>query len=399
MSPESTPPAPSQGRPVRLLLVGSDISLQEELRSALRSAQLDQVVIDTAPSAGRAADQARAYEPDVICFEMEADPAGLRRFADELSDASPRSALIGIYAQGGLGGAASESEFLIQALRSQVRDFLRRPISSDELLQTLRRHGHALRTSSEPSALGTVVSVVSAKGGVGKSTLASNLAACAARLEGKRVLLLDAGLQLGVAAAQLDLQPEHTIVDVARELDRLDDTLLREMTTEHRSGLRLLAAPKTPMEATQIDDEALARILAVARRSFDLVVVDTSPVLDSIAMAVIDRSDRVITTFSRTVPVLLGARPYLDTLRQLGVREEQLVVALNALHPSHSASLRDEDANERLGREAEISIPYDKAVLIAENTGQPAVLEQKRGAFGKAVRELCSLVLEGVVTR
>lgn len=358
---------------------------------ALRGAQLtDSVRVLTAPSVGRAADEARRHEPEVVCFEMGNDASALRRLADELGHASPSSALIGIYQAGQLGDSDQESEFLIQALRSRVRDFLRRPISSDELVQILGRHGHGPQSESEgtDSIAGTVVAVVSHKGGVGKSTISTNLGVWLAADQRVDVLLIDAALQLGSTATLLDLDTSSSIVDAARELDRLDSTLLRELSTRHSSGLRVLPAPTNLTDATEVDDAALARLLAVARRSFDVVIVDTAPILDSITMTALDRADRVVIALNQTVPTLAGARAYLETLNELGVPAQDMCIVASSTHPSHAATLRREDLATHTGRPVDVVIPFEKAVLVAENTGEPAIQEVRRGGFSKAVRSL-----------
>src|SRR5262249_29585563 len=155
---------------------------------------------------------------------------------------------------------------IIELLRADVQDFLRRPLSATELRAVFDRL--FARPAAAPSGdRGRVVSFVSNKGGVGKSTLAVNVACGLALRHPDEVLLIDTSLQIGTCAVMLDLKPSASIVDAVRERDRLDATLLRNLTLKHGTGLRLLAAPADALEASEVDDAALARVLNLARRS------------------------------------------------------------------------------------------------------------------------------------
>src|SRR4029077_8475898 len=97
----------------------------------------------------------------------------------------------------------------------------------------------------------------------------------------------------GICALMLDLKPATTILDAVHERDRLDETLLRRLSLPHASGVRLLAAPADALEAAEGGDEAIARILNLARRTFEYVIIDTFPMLDSVVIAALDISDVV----------------------------------------------------------------------------------------------------------
>ena len=192
----------------------------------------------------------------------------LNSLTDELSAASPDSSIIAVFRPDQLPANVAESSFMIQALRLGVEDFIRRPISSRDLEQLLVRRLRQ-RQKRAPQSVGRTVAFISNKGGVGKSTTAVNVAAALAAKHPEKVLLVDGSLQMGVCAAQLNLQPKATIVDAWRERDRLDELLLRELTTAHPDGLDLLAAPRSAIDAIDLDDAIVSRILMLARRTYD----------------------------------------------------------------------------------------------------------------------------------
>src|SRR5262249_59513274 len=128
------------------------------------------------------------------------------------------------------------------------------------------------------------------------------------------VLLIDASLQVGACAMLLDLKPTTSLVDAIRERDRLDVTLLRNLTLKHGTGLRLLAAPADALEGSEIDDEAIARILPLARRAFTFVIVDTFPILDNVLMTTLDLTDTAYVVVQGTAPAVAGIARLLPVL-------------------------------------------------------------------------------------
>jgi pilus assembly protein CpaE len=317
---------------------------------------------------------------------MTADLRQLKAFADEAAAASPETLLAAAFRPDVFGPDVSESAILIEALRAGVRDFLRRPLSRADLEQLLDRPDP--RTHAAPARFGRVLSFVSNKGGVGKSTLAVNVACGLAGRAPDRVLLIDASLQLGTCASLLDLHPAASLTDAARERDRLDEVLLRQFATRHACGLHLLAAPASAVEATAIDDEVMARVLTLARRAYDYVLVDTFPMLDRVVMAVLDLSDLIYVVLESVVPTLLGAARLVELLDGLGLPSERQRVVLNR-YSNFAGNLRPADVAERLGRRVDYLVPYQKKLVIAANVGRPFVLGAHTWfGLGKALRRM-----------
>ncbi len=371
-----------------ILLVGGDTKLPKELDMALAGIAAGQsVVVHQASDFRQGLEAARSRQPDLVLVEMTADLAALRQFADEMAASVGHIAVAAVFHPSIFGPDVSESAIIIEAIRAGVRDFLRRPLSSADLEQLLDRLGR--RPASRSARLGTVVSFISNKGGVGKSTMAVNTACGLARRQPRRVLLIDASLQLGVCAAMLDLQPATTLTDAVRQRDRLDETLLRQLVTQHACGLDLLAAPTDAVEAGEVDDEVMARVLTLARRSYDFVVVDSFPLVDRVMMAVLDLSDRVLIVLENMVPTVLGGVKLCALLDSLGVVRDKQRIVLNR-YARFAGHLRPTDVAERLGREIDYVVPFNKKQLAATNLGQPLILHAGRwfSSFGRVAHRL-----------
>jgi pilus assembly protein CpaE len=233
---------------------------------------------------------------------------------------------------------------------------------------------------------GRIISMISNKGGVGKSTLAVNAAAGLAMHHPDRVLLVDVSLQMGVCSSMLDLQPKTTLSDAYRQLDRLDEMLLRQLTTQHASGLHLLAAPDRAVEGIKIDDDTISRVLTLARRAYDFVIVDTFPMLDRVMMSVLDLSDMSYLIIENVVPTVLSGAKLMELLDSMGFDPAQQRVVLNR-YARRPGSLRPMDVAQRLKRNIDHIFPFHNRVVQAANTGRPFALDVTRlSSLGRRTR-------------
>jgi len=382
-------------KPIHILVVGQDQALRHEFDAAIEGLPKQRVVVTYATGFAQADEYARNRQPELVCVELNANVQDLKLFAKELYRTVPGTVVAGMFWQDKLGGQGSDAMVLIDYVRARVQDFLRRPVSSTELRQLLERL--FTQRSSLQGAMGTLVSFVSNKGGVGKSTLSVNAAAALAARHPGQVLLIDASLQLGICALMLDVVPKTTIVDAVREKTRLDETMLRQLAVRHASGLHVLAAPANAMDASEVDEESVYRILNLARRAFPFVLVDTFPMLDSTVMAVLDVTDLGFVVMQGTAPSVVGTARLLPVLKGLGFTEERQRLVLNQNYRNFSGNLKPVDIERRLSRELDYVFPYQKGLLVAANTGEPYILHTHR-YFGFG-REMGALVDDIVAQR
>jgi pilus assembly protein CpaE len=369
-----------------ILVVGPDQKLCGESEAALKGITNELAVIHHVDDYRRGIEAARNRHPALVLVEMARDSKTLRAFAEELAVAAPETAVAAVFRPDVFGHDVSESAIIIEAIRAGVQDFLRRPISSadlEQLLERLRR-----RQVAKPARLGRVIFFIGNKGGVGKSTIAVNVACGLARRGPERVVLIDGSLQMGVCATLLDLRPQTTMTDAAQERGRLDEVLLRQLTTAHACGLHLLAAPRDAVEAAMIDDEIISRIVTLARRTYDYVIVDSFPMLDRVVMAVLDLSDRAYIVLESVVPTLLGGAKFLKLLSDLGVPQDRIRVIVNR-YMNFAGNLKPSDVSRQLGHVVDHVIPYDKSVIVSANVGRPSLLRSGRfSGFNRAISRI-----------
>jgi pilus assembly protein CpaE len=276
---------------------------------------------------------------------------------------------------------------LEEALEHDVADVLLLPQLTDNVVFSIRKAGHVgKRLTGDQRRHGRLVTVFSPKGGTGKTVTATNLGTSLAKHWGKRALLLDLDLQFGDAAIMLGIEPDKTIYDLVTAPGELDSEKLAGYTTKHASGLEILPAPLRPEDAELVTEAKLARLLEVARESFDVIVVDTSPFFHGPMLATLDRTDELLLLCGLDVPTLKNVRLSLQTLELLSFPPDRIKLVLN--RANSKVGMKPKEVESALERTINFEIPSDRIVPLAVNRGNPAVLAEPKAEFSKAVRAM-----------
>ena len=276
---------------------------------------------------------------------------------------------------------------LEEALEEDVADVLLLPQLTDNVVFAVRKAGHVgKRLTGSQRRHGRLVTVFSPKGGTGKTVTATNLGASLAKHWGKRALLLDLDLQFGDAAIMLGIEPDKTIYDLVTAPGELDSEKLSGYTTRHASGLDVLPAPLRPEDAELVTEAKLARLLEVARESYDVIVVDTSPFFHGPMLATLDRTDELLLLCGLDVPTLKNVRLSLQTLELLSFPTERIKLVLN--RANSKVGMKPKEVEAALEREIAFEVPSDRIVPLAVNRGNPAVLSDSKADFSRAVRAM-----------
>ena len=282
------------------------------------------------------------------------------------------------------------SALLEQALEADVSDVLLLPQMTENVVFSIRKASHSGRRTvgagSHGPRRGRIVTVFSPKGGTGKTVTATNLACTFAKYESKNTLLLDLDLQFGDAAIMLGLEPEKTIYDLVVAPGELDSEKLAGYTTRHPSGLDILPAPLRPEDAELVTEAKLARLLEVARESYDVIVVDTSPFFHGPMLATLDRTDELLLVCGLDVPTLKNVRLSLQTLELLAFPQNRIRVVLN--RANSKVGMKPGEVEGALEVKVRFELPSDGKVPLAVNRGTPIVLADDKADFSRAMREM-----------
>ena len=293
--------------------------------------------------------------------------------------------------------ASGESSALLEdALDADVADVLLLPQLTENVVFAVRKAGHAGRRQGKSRGEGRIITVFSPKGGTGKTVTATNLATSFAKYAGKRTLLLDLDLQFGDAAIMLGIEPEKTIQDLVVAPGELDPEKLAGYTTRHSSGVDVLPAPIRPEDAELVTEQKLSRLLEVAKESYEVIVVDTSPFFHGPMLATLDRTDDLLLVCGLDVPTIKNVRLSLQTLQLLSFPPERIRVVLN--RANSNVGMKRGEVEAALEAKIRFEVPSDRAVPLAVNRSNPAVLSDPKSDFSRAMREMAKALLPAQVS-
>jgi pilus assembly protein CpaE len=233
---------------------------------------------------------------------------------------------------------------------------------------------------------GKLVTVFAGKGGCGKSTVATNMAVALAAGGARRVCLVDLDLSFGDVAIMLQLVPERSMVDAVSMAGRLDETGLRSLLTPFAPGVSTLLAPAGPADGERVTRELVGELLAVARRMFDFIVVDSPPFFSDQVLAALDDSDHYVLIATPDIPSLKNLRLTLDMFDLLEYPKDRRIVVLN--RADSRVGLTESDIERVIRAPIRIYVPSTKDVPVSINKGVPLMVEAAGHPVSRALREL-----------
>lgn len=293
-----------------VLLIGASAEREKAIRSVLRDVTI--VRGERSLSAAMASGASR-----IALVDLVGDVAGGLASIEELQRSAPAIPVIAL-------AATKEPELILQAMRAGAREFIV-PGEGGELQRVVDELSRKL---SAEATTGQIISLFAAKGGLGATTLAVNLAGMLAD-GGKRVVLVDLDLQLGDVLVFLDAASRYTIADVLHNLKRLDRELLVSSLTRHPSGAYVLAQSDHLEDADKVTAPQLTTLLGFLARHFDYVVCDGLRGFGEISLTALDASHRVVVVATQDVPAVKNAQRCLDVMRRLGYGDDKLQLVVN----------------------------------------------------------------------
>ncbi|WP_347060137.1 AAA family ATPase [Blastococcus sp. HT6-30] len=373
----------------RVVLAGADEDLQQRV-----SAAVDGDVFALPP--GRLpADPARLFElladgelPEVLLLGPLAPAEEVLHLAGRLDVQCPGISVVLV--------ADPAPETWQAAMRAGIRDLLPLHAGAPEIRSAVERAGAAaagrrrvLRPLEETARYtGRVITIASPKGGVGKTTVATNLAIGLTSSAPQSTVLVDLDVQFGDVASALALQPEYTLPDVVHGPASEDTMVLKTFLTQHPSGMYAVCGSESPAAGDTVTGEDVSRLLAALAREFRYVVVDTAPGLSEQTLAALDRATDVVMLSSMDVPGVRGLRKELDVLRELCMIPAGRHVVMNFADPKGGLSVRDVET--AIGTGIDVVLPRSATVPVSTNTGVPVLETGGRDPMVKELRRLVS---------
>ena len=285
-----------------------------------------------------------------------------------------------------------DPDLILQAMRAGIRDILSPSSDPAEIRVLLERATQSSRyrlPAAQPAAesnRGLVIGVFSPKGGVGKTTIATNIAIGLGKIAPMGVVIVDLDLQFGDVASALYLDPQHTVTDAVSPAASQDSLVLKAFLTVHPGSIYAVCAPPTPVDADEITPEQVSRLLEQLSEQFQYVVVDTAPGLPEIGLAAMEQCTDVVWVSAMDIPSVRGLRSGLDVLRQLDILPETRHVVLNMA--DSKLGLTVQDLESTIGAPVDVSIPRSRAIALSTNRGIPVLQESAKDPATKGLNQL-----------
>jgi pilus assembly protein CpaE len=285
-------------------------------------------------------------------------------------------------------------ELVLRAMHSGIRDVVTSEIGVNDLRVLLersclasasRRRGMAAAPESGQER-GRVIAVMSPKGGVGKTTVATNLAIGLSKVAPMGVVIVDLDLQFGDVASGLLLEPEHSITDAVHGSASQDSMVLKAFLTVHPAGIYALCAPRTPAESDYITADHVSRLLNQLASEFKYVVVDTAPGLGEHCLATLEQATDGVWVCGMDVPSIRGLHKCFSVLRELQLLPQGRHTVLNFADRKSGISVQDVEAT--IGVPIDAVIPRSRTLPFSTNRGVPVLQSNTREAASKGLKKL-----------
>ena len=294
--------------------------------------------------------------------------------------------------------AEATSDLWERALHAGARDVLVPDASDDQIRKTFnrvletaeRRRRNLAVEGGTPAASGRVVTILAPKGGVGKTTLATNVAVTLAANGDGRVALVDLDLQFGDVASALGIEPENTIADLARVPGGVTATSLKVLMTRRDENLYALCAPNSP--ADDVPEAVVDKVIRLLSDEFDHVVIDTSAGLNEATLGAIDLSTDLVFLCDLSSSALRSLRKVIDALDSLGEVDQKRHFVVN--RADSKVGITPDDASAIVGMKVDVEIPSSQIVPLAMNYGNPVVEESPRSAVALGIESVAGLFVE-----
>jgi pilus assembly protein CpaE len=390
---------------IRVLIV-DDIPETRDHLTKLLGFESDIEVVGSAASGSESLTMAGTMLPDVVLMDINMPDMDGIAATEKLSAQVPTASVVMMSVQG-------EADYLRRSMLAGAREFLVKPFSSDELTASIRQvytreRDKQSRMTAMPAMAGTpsgsssaaedggqdgqIIAIFSPKGGVGRTTVAVNLAVAAATELGKSVVLMDGSFQFGDVGVLLNLNPKNkSIADLVPELEAGELESIDTFVINHSAGIRVLLAPPSPEMAELITPSGVKRVLEALRKNHELVIVDCTSWFNETTLAILDAADVVLTMLSLEITSIKNMRLFLEVADQLGYEPNKVKLVLN--RADSSLGIRVADVESSIGRKVDHTIVSDgRSVVYALNRGVPFFLSNREAQVSQDILRLAQSV-------
>ncbi|WP_309229584.1 AAA family ATPase [Blastococcus sp. TML/M2B] len=380
----------------QVLIIGADTALEQQFARATDGDLVQLTVEHLDVHGGLLARMEEAGFPNVVVLGSDVALERALELAQAVDLSRPATSVVIV--------ARADADLWVTAMRAGVRDVLAPDAGLPEVTAVLERADERAQTRLQATLQETsrvpdhrLIVVASPKGGVGKTTVSTNLSVGLAQSGLGSTVLVDLDMQFGDVASALALAPDYTLPDTVHGAASTDPLVLKTFLSRHPSGLYVVAGSDSPASGDAVSAEQVARLLETLSHEFRHVVVDTAPGLSDHTLVALERATDLVLMSSMDVPGVRGLRKELDVLRELDLVPDQLHLLLNMSDPAGGLSLAD--VEKAVGAPLDVVLPRNSAVTLSTNTGVPLLQESNRDPVSRGLRQLLGRFLPATEER
>jgi pilus assembly protein CpaE len=296
-----------------------------------------------------------------------------------------------------------DPDYIRRAMQVGVKDYLVTPLQDEDLGRSINtalaqeeRRQQRLTGEVEAQAYGTVVTIFGAKGGIGKTTIATNLATALVQKTGQSVALVDLDTRFGDVAILMDMPTDRSISDLALPDEEIDREAVQSCLYTHSTGVAILPSPIRPSEWHSIHPGHIEKVVSVLATTHDYVLLDTPGAFNDIVSRALEMCTSLLLTATPDLAALKDTILALEMLRSWSFPSEKVKIVIN--HTSGAHSDARVDIRRVLGKEVFWSIPYDRGISQTTQLGMPIVAAKPKSKASQSLVEL-SYAIGGIRSR
>lgn len=261
-------------------------------------------------------------------------------------------------------------ELIIEVMRAGAKEFVPVPIIKNEFFEAIKKLVTEMNEPVKKNKCKTI-SVFSNKGGIGKTSLATNLALELAKITKENIALIDLNFQMGDITTFLDLKPSFNISYMLENLDKINETFLLSTLERYKStSLYVLADPPYFKQADNIQPRQITRLFDTLKETFSYIIVDAEASFDGKNIAALDNSDLIMLVTVANLPALRNTQRCLELFEKLGYDKEKIKIVVNRY--MENDEIKEVDIEKVLSKDIYWKIPNNYfAIMSAINKGIP----------------------------
>ena len=379
---------------VRILIAEGDTEQRDLIRETVKLAD-DTEIVGFARDGREAVQMAYQLKPHIVLLAYDLPGMKGTEASEVLRELDPNIMSV-------LISDSKSHDHAENAMRSGARGLITRPVNVRQInnltsdLIALQTRMAQLERWKDPAKHPRVITVTGAKGGVGKTTVAVNLAVTLAQDLPHKVALIDLHPQFGDVATMFNVVPKSTMADMVHLGKDLDTDIVGNYITKHSSGVDILVTSTEPLPFGVVGTDCLDAVLHVLKQDYRYILIDSPPILHDITLHAMESSSMILLVANLfDLTTATDTKKMYDALRDRHIPSKHIWVVLNRV--SKANKLRSGDVTKMFDGSVKATLPNDSRLVNSVNQGIPAVLNSGETPLKRSIGNLARMIAGDVI--